>query len=166
GARGAGQGPGRARRGRGPDLRAGLGPAHHGLRGGQGPTGALLMRITSSIEYAARLMVVLARGYGGSKLTTESLSASENVSGDYVNQILLRLKRAGLVESHRGSGGGYCLSRPPAQITLGQVVRAVEGSVLDSVCDKYEGPERDCHHQGGCAISPVWKELGRLIEGF
>jgi Rrf2 family protein len=109
---------------------------------------------------------VLARGYGGAKLTTESLSASENVSGDYVNQILLRLKRAGLVESHRGAGGGYCLSRSPAKITLGQVVRAVEGSVLDTVCDKYEGPERDCHHQGGCAISPVWKELGRLIEGF
>ena len=124
------------------------------------------MRITSSIEYATRLMVVLSRAHGRERLSAVALSESENVSSDYVNQILLRLKRAGLVESRRGAGGGYGLSRPPAEITLGQVVRAVEGGVFESVCDKYEGGDKDCHHQGRCGISPVWQRLGSLIEAY
>ena len=81
------------------------------------------MRITSSIEYATRLMTTLARAYGSAPLPTERLSESDNVPADYVSQILVKLRRAGLVTSHRGSAGGYALSRPPAEITLGAVVR-------------------------------------------
>ncbi len=124
------------------------------------------MKITSSVEYATRLMVALARAYGQSPLSTEKLSESENVPGDYVNQLFLRLKRAGLVESHRGSGGGYKLSRPPAEVTLGQICRAVEGRIFESVCDRYTAGDKDCRHQGGCSISPVWERLGEMIEGY
>jgi Rrf2 family protein len=83
-----------------------------------------------------------------------------------VSQILGKLRRAGLVDSHRGSAGGYELSRPPSEITLGQVVRAVDGDVFEDVCGKYDGGEKDCHHQGGCAISPVWQRLGALVTGY
>src|SRR5438128_1522628 len=122
------------------------------------------MRITSSIEYAARLMVELARPHGeAATVSAEKLSRSENVPADYVNQILLRLKRAGLVESRRGSGGGYALSRAPSEIKLGDVLRAVEGRIFDNVCEKYTSGKSDCHHQGGCSISPVWQKLGALI---
>lgn len=124
------------------------------------------MRITSSIEYATRLMVALGRQYGRATLSAEKLAASENVPSDYVNQLLLRLRRAGLVQSHRGTAGGYALSRPPAEVTLGQVVRAVEGKVFESVCEKYDGGKKDCHHQDGCGISPVWARLGDLIERY
>ena len=85
------------------------------------------MRITSSIEYATRLMTTLARAYGQAPLAAERLAASDNIPSDYVSQILVKLRRAGLVTSHRGSSGGYGLSRPPAEITLGAVVRAVDG---------------------------------------
>jgi len=122
------------------------------------------MKITSSVEYATRLMVCLARS--GQAMTSERLAQSENVPGDYVNQILMRLRRAGLVESQRGAGGGYSLSRPPARIDLGQVIRAVDGKVFEQVCEKYEGGEKDCHHQGHCSISPVWNRLGQLIEQY
>jgi Rrf2 family protein len=111
-------------------------------------------------------MVSLGRSYGRATLTTDKLSESENVPADYVNQLLLKVKRAGLVESHRGSGGGYRLSRAPAEITLGQIVRAVQGEIFEGVCDKYEGGEKDCHHQGHCSITPVWQRLGRLIEDY
>ncbi len=57
------------------------------------------MKITSSMEYATRLMVSLAKGHGQSAVSAERLSAAENVPADYVNQLLLRLKRAGLVAS-------------------------------------------------------------------
>lgn len=118
------------------------------------------------MEYAARLMVGLASSYGQQAVAAERLSASEAVPVGYVNQLLLRLKRAGLVSSHRGSGGGYALSRPPAEVTLGQVLRAVEGGIFEDVCEKYAGAERDCQHQARCGISPVWQKLGEMIEGY
>ncbi|MBI4376213.1 MAG: Rrf2 family transcriptional regulator [Elusimicrobia bacterium] len=124
------------------------------------------MRITSSVEYATRLMVALSRAFGQTPLSAETLSETENVPVDYVNQILLRLKRAGLVESHRGIRGGYTLSKRPEQVKLGQVVRAVEGEIFESVCGRYEGGKKDCHHQGRCGISPVWRRLGAMIEEY
>lgn len=124
------------------------------------------MKITSSIEYAARLMVALARCRGQAPMTAERLSESENVPVDYVNQLLLKLRRGELVESHRGASGGYCLSKDPAAITLGQVIRAVDGKIFEGVCEKYSGGNRDCRHQGGCGISPVWSKLETLIEDY
>jgi Rrf2 family protein len=124
------------------------------------------MRITSSIEYATRLMTTLARAHGQAPLPAERLAESDNVPSDYVSQLLVKLRRAGLVVSQRGSAGGYALSRPPEQITLGQVVRAVDGDVFEDVCGKYERGEKDCRHQGGCSISPVWQKLGALVTGY
>lgn len=124
------------------------------------------MRITSSTEYATRLMVRLARADGDSALSAEKLSAAEAVPAHYVNQLLLRLKRAGLVESQRGSGGGYLLSRAPSQIKLGSVLRAVEGAIFEDVCGRFNAGDKDCHHQGNCGISPVWQKLGALIERY
>ena len=124
------------------------------------------MKITSSIEYATRLMPTLARAHGQAPLAAERLAAADNVPSDYVSQILGKLRRGGLVASHRGSSGGYSLSRPPAEITLGQVVRAVDGDVFEDVCGKYDGGAKDCRHQGGCSISPVWQKLGALVTGY
>lgn len=125
------------------------------------------MKITSSMEYATRLMVGLAKAHGEHAVTAEKLSAGEGVPVDYVNQLLLRLKRAGLVVSQRGSGGGHALGRAPAEITLGQVLRAVDGEIFEDVCGKFNTAERDCHHQkSGCGISPVWQKLGAMIEGY
>ena len=124
------------------------------------------MRITSSTEYATRLMVRLAREHGHSALSAEKLSSAEAVPAHYVNQLLLRLKRAGLVESQRGSGGGYMLSREPSQIKLGEVLRAVEGAIFEDVCGRFNTGEKDCHHQDNCGISPVWQKLGALIERY
>jgi Rrf2 family protein len=124
------------------------------------------MKITSSTEYATRLIVQLARSHGQAAVSGEKLSESENVPADFVNQLLLRLRRAGLVQSHRGSGGGYTLSRAPGEITLGQVLRAVEGTIFEDVCGKYSDGNKDCRHQGGCSISPVWARLGSLIERY
>ncbi len=124
------------------------------------------MRITSSIEYATRLMTTLAREHGKAPVPSERLAESDNIPADYVSQILVKLRRAGLVDSHRGSTGGYSLSRPPSEVTLGQVVRAVDGDVFEDVCGKYDGGTKDCRHQSGCTISPVWRRLSGLITQY
>ena len=124
------------------------------------------MRITSSIEYATRLMVTLAEEYGNAPVPAERLAEADNVPADYVSQILVKLRRAGLVTSHRGSAGGYSLSRTPAEITIEQVVRAVDGAVFEEVCERYDAGTKDCRHQGQCAISPVWTKLGELVTRY
>lgn len=124
------------------------------------------MRITSSIEYATRLMVTLASEHGGAPLPAERLAEADNVPADYVSQILVKLRRAGLVTSHRGSAGGYSLSRAPAEITLAQVVLAVDGAVFEEVCGRYDEGAKDCRHQGRCSISPVWTKLGDLVTRY
>lgn len=125
------------------------------------------MKITSSVEYATRLMTTLARSHGSAApVSAERLAESDNVPADYVSQLLVKLRRAGLVESQRGSAGGYRLSRPPALITLADVVRAVDGEVFEDVCGRYEKGERDCRHQAGCSILPVWGRLGALVTRY
>jgi len=124
------------------------------------------MRITSSIEYATRLMLALSREHGEAPVSAERLSESDGIPSDYVSQILVKLRRAGLVLSHRGSAGGYALSRSPEQITIGQVVRAVDRDVFEDVCGKYDAGAKDCRHQASCAISPVWRSLGTVINGY
>ena len=124
------------------------------------------MRITSSIEYATRLMIALGREHGKAPVSAERLAESNNVPTDYVSQILVKLRRAGIVKSRRGSSGGYALSRPPAEVTLGQVVRAVDRGVLEDVCGKYDAGAKNCRHQEACAISPVWRRLGAVITEY
>ncbi|MEK7232260.1 MAG: Rrf2 family transcriptional regulator [Elusimicrobiota bacterium] len=124
------------------------------------------MRITSSIEYATRLMVALALEHGKAPVPAERLAESDNVPADYVSQILVKLRRAGLVTSHRGSAGGYSLSRKPEEITIEQVVRAVDGAVFEEVCERYETGTKDCRHHGQCAISPVWTRLGVIVTRY
>ncbi|MBI5247201.1 MAG: Rrf2 family transcriptional regulator [Elusimicrobia bacterium] len=124
------------------------------------------MRITSSIEYATRLMVTLAAEHGGAPVPAERLAETDNVPADYVSQILVKLRRAGLVTSHRGSAGGYALSKPPDEITIAQVVRAVDGAVFEDVCERFDAGSKDCRHQGQCSISPVWTKLGDLVTGY
>ena len=124
------------------------------------------MRITSSSEYAARLMLTLAREHGKAPVSAESLSESDGIPSDYVSQILVKLRRAGIIQSRRGSSGGYSLSRPPAQITLGQVVRAVDRDVFEDVCGKYDAGAKDCRHQERCSRAPVWVRLGGVINDY
>ncbi len=124
------------------------------------------MRISSSTEYSTRLMVALARRHGQAAVSADSLSESENVPEDYVKTLLWRLKAAGLVRSFRGTSGGYALAKPPAEITLGLIVRAAQGEIFESVCGRYEGGDKDCRHQSRCGISPVWKRLGEMVESY
>lgn len=124
------------------------------------------MRITSSIEYATRLMLTLAEEHGKAPVPADRLAEADNVPADYVSQILVKLRRAGLVTSHRGSSGGYALSRLPSEITIEQVVRAVDGAVFEEVCERYDEGTKDCRHQGQCAISHVWSKLGELVTRY
>jgi Rrf2 family iron-sulfur cluster assembly transcriptional regulator len=81
----------------------------------------------------------------------------------YLEQILLALKGAGLVRSKRGVGGGYVLARPPEEITLGQIVAAVDGPI--AVGDFGEPHQNGaCDHEGQCVLLSVWNDVGEHMR--
>jgi Rrf2 family protein len=125
-----------------------------------------MLKISSSIEYATRIMVFLGSSNAEGPLSAERLSESENIPRDYVNQLLLRLRRAGLVVSQRGAHGGYNLSRRPEDISIGQIVTAVEEGSFQDVCNKYAGGDQQCNHSDDCGIRPVWQRISFMVEGF
>jgi Rrf2 family cysteine metabolism transcriptional repressor len=91
------------------------------------------VKLSVKTDYAARAVLGLARHYpAGVALRVEDLAAEQGVPGNYLAQILIELKAQGIARSLRGKEGGYLLAKPPAEITLGDVLRAVHGTVFDT----------------------------------
>jgi Rrf2 family protein len=91
------------------------------------------VKLSVKSDYAARAVLGLARHYaGGAAVRVEDLAAEQSVPGNYLVQILIELKAQGIARSLRGKEGGYLLAKPPAEITLGDVLRAVHGAVFDT----------------------------------
>jgi Rrf2 family iron-sulfur cluster assembly transcriptional regulator len=80
-----------------------------------------------------------------------------------LEQILLALKGAGIVRSKRGVGGGYVLARSPSEITMAQIVSAVDGPIA---AGDFGEPHQDgaCDHEGQCALLALWSEVGELLR--
>src|ERR1044071_10275970 len=85
------------------------------------------MRISSKGEYGLRALFDLAQHYGEGPVQSRDIHERQDIDENYLNQILISLRKAGLIESVRGPQGGHRLARPPAQITLLEVVTAVQG---------------------------------------
>ncbi len=91
------------------------------------------MKLSVKSDYAARAVLGLARHFPtGEALRVEDLAAEQGVPANYLVQILIELKAQGLARSVRGKEGGYLLGKPPAEISLGDVIRAVHGTIFDT----------------------------------
>jgi Rrf2 family protein len=92
-----------------------------------------LVKPSVKCDYAARAVLALARYYsGGGARRIEELAAEQGIPANFLGQILLELKASQIVQSQRGKRGGYRLARSPATISLGDVLRSVEGQMLDA----------------------------------
>ena len=110
------------------------------------------MKISQKLEYACRALVQLAKSYDGKTLTRlDDLAQREAVSANFLVQILNDLRRAGIIDSRRGASGGYILSRPAENITLRQVVDAVEPSQLQNTALE--------QGQSGSAVRRAWETV-------
>lgn len=116
------------------------------------------MNISSRCEYACRAIVELAvRENTGSPVTAVQIAEQRGIPEKYLVHILLQLKRAGIVKSIRGSQGGYLLGRSPDDISLLDIVRAIDGAVLDPL------PVNDAHSRD---LGPAWKQVAKGIEAI
>lgn len=91
------------------------------------------MKLSVKSDYAARAVLGLCRHYAsGNAVRVEDLGTEHDIPPNYLVQILIELKAQGIAKSVRGKEGGYLLARPPGEITLGQVIRAIHGTVFDT----------------------------------
>jgi Rrf2 family protein len=115
------------------------------------------VKLSVKSDYAARAVLGLARHYStGAALRAEDLATEQGVPSNYLVQILIELKAGGIARSVRGKQGGYLLGRPPAEISLGDVLRAVNGAIYDTpaLSDPECPPE----------LRRAWQSLQRTIE--
>ena len=122
------------------------------------------MRITTLAEYGVICALHLARRAAEGPITGREIAEFERLPSDYVEQILLRLRRAGLVRSTRGAHGGYALGRPAQQISIRDVIEASETTTFDLHCVSHPVGEERCSSSHTCSIRPVWMLLQRKID--
>jgi Rrf2 family protein len=123
------------------------------------------MKITSQEEYGLRCLLRLARHEGTEPLTVSAIAEAESLSVPYVGKLMGALRQAGLVDSVRGRGGGYALTRPPDQITVIHALQGLGGHLFASgFCDTHGGASDSCVHLGDCSIRSLWGVLGLLVD--
>ncbi len=122
------------------------------------------MRITTWAEYGLICALHLARRAGTGPVTGRDVAARERLPGDYVEQILLRMRRAGIVDSTRGARGGYALARAPENISVRDVIQASELTTFDLHCVSHPVDAERCAAAENCSIRPVWLLLQQRID--
>ena len=122
------------------------------------------MRVTTLAEYGVICALHLAKRAEEGPITGREIAERERLPADYVEQILLRLRRAGLVRSTRGARGGYALARSAEAISIRDVIEASEMTTFDLHCLTHPVEEERCSSSHNCSIRPVWMLLQRRID--
>ena len=119
-----------------------------------------MMTISTRGRYATRMTVLLAAQKPGASMTKTEIADAEGISAGYVQQLMMALRLAGIVDSHRGREGGFSLARSADQITVADVLRAVEGDVMPAPC---QGGVH-CDRSAECPTRPVWEEAAGMLN--
>jgi len=120
------------------------------------------MKLSARSRYASRILLELARHKGISPMSAATLSQHTGVSVQFVEQILKPLKQSGLTKSVRGAAGGHRLARSAEEITLGEVVRLMEGGISLTVCCGEKA--NDCPRKDGCLTRRAWLQVSHSLQ--
>lgn len=122
------------------------------------------MRVSARELYGLRAMSEFARHFGQGPLSLAEVARSQGISQAYLEQIAIDLRRAGLLKSKRGALGGYYLAQAPEATTAGDVIRALEGSILPVQCIAEEKCQ-PCAREEECTARGIWEQVrDRLVE--
>ena len=120
------------------------------------------MKVSTRAEYGIRALMDLAQHYGEGPVQSHDIAHRQGLPEPYLNQLLVTLRRAGLVQSKRGPSGGHLLARTPSRITMGEAFLVLEGSVAPWMC--VEEAETACIYAPGCGLRPVWQAVKDATE--
>lgn len=120
-----------------------------------------MLRLSTKARYSTRALVELAGRFDSEPLQLKEVARKQGISEKYLEQIFSILRAKGYLVSRKGSRGGYSLSRPPQEITLCDIVQAVEGPLEPVACVEHS---KVCSRAGSCATRDVWTRLQETIR--
>ena len=121
------------------------------------------LKISTKGRYGLRALIDLARYSEIEPVSISSIATRQSISEGYLEQLMSLLKKAGLIKSIRGAGGGYVLAKDISEISVGDVLRALEGSLQPVECAAFN-EEDSCEASGGCVTKYVWKRINESIN--
>ena len=121
------------------------------------------MKITTKGRYGLRALIDLAKYSEIEPVSINSIAARQGISERYLEQLMKLLKKAGLIKSIRGAGGGYVLAKEMSEISVGDVLRALEGNLEPVECTGFS-EEASCEAAGGCVTKYVWQRINESIN--
>lgn len=121
------------------------------------------MKLSTRAKYGLRALIDLGLYSQKEVVSIQSIAKRQNISVSYLEQLMAKLKKAGLVESTRGAQGGYRLGKPETEISVGDILRVLEGS-LDAVDCPGNDPESSCEGSDLCVAKYVWKRINDSIN--
>lgn len=119
------------------------------------------MKLSTKVRYGTRAMLDLASTHGNGPVLLKDIAKRQEISLKYLDRILSSLKTAGLVRALRGSKGGYSLTKEPSQITLKQILEALEGPLELVECINHHD---SCRRVNFCVTHDVWSEIEKTME--
>ena len=122
------------------------------------------MMVSTRGRYALRVMIDLAEHCDGNYIPLKDVAERQDVSLKYLEKILPALVSGGLIQGIHGKGGGYRLTRPPEEITVGQILRLTEGDLSPVACLTCDADA--CTRTADCRTRPMWSELNSLIKRY
>lgn len=121
--------------------------------------------VSQKCQYALRAVFELSLRHGGPPINTAEIAQSQAIPLRFLEVILNQLKQARFVKSVRGKEGGYLLARLPEEITVGEVIRFIEGQLAPVECVLGTEEEKDCPFYGSCVFLPMWEEVEKALSG-
>lgn len=122
------------------------------------------MKVSTKGRYALRVMLDLAINNTGEYIPLKDISVRQNISIKYMEQIISLLKKDGFLKSTRGNGGGYRLAKLPKEYTVGDILRAAEGSLAPIAC--LEDDENQCERSSICPTLNFWMGLDKVVNEY
>ncbi len=119
-----------------------------------------MLAISTKGRYSVRILTLMASHPHGKMMTKQEIANAEILSPAYVQQLMMTLRAAGFVSSHRGKVGGFTLNRDPAAITVADVLRASEGQMALAPCLAGES----CEREPGCPTQGLWRKATTLLD--
>ncbi len=122
------------------------------------------MRITTKGRYALRAIVRLTTSQDGKPVSIRTLSEVEKISPEFLEQIFFKLRKADIITSTRGPGGGFMLNQPPEKITVADIFLAVDEGLALTPCTDFS--DKNCEMNYGCNMHLFWAETSKHMQDF
>ena len=120
------------------------------------------MNVSQKSRYALKAVLELAFRFGQGPISISQIAKAQSIPARFLEAILAQLKRGGFVTSRRGNEGGYLLARPPAEVSVGDVLRVLQGPPLITVCANH--PQADCPHGADCLFVKLWERAAAAVN--